>query len=211
MSTASNSYLDFVRAQSRLNPCLESLTQFLAQPRPNRSRGTTRVHCVEVGPDSTTIFETGIIDVILESRSCQPGRAEAEVLGYVLIIEDIGPDAVELLGSELDIDPLFFCSHINTSMPTKKENTPLPPALALFPSQLKFKESLHIHSQRVFEFDKSKDFSKAPYHSLLEGHYSRNIRHLPPLTREQTALVRSCCSVTLKRFDERPWLGRRQS
>lgn len=37
-----------------------------------------------------------------------------ELLGKIFVIEDLTKDVIELLGTELDIDPLFFAMHLHT-------------------------------------------------------------------------------------------------
>ena len=39
---------------------------------------------------------------------------EEPPLGRILVIEDLTREVVEVLGSSLNIDPLFFASHIHT-------------------------------------------------------------------------------------------------
>ena len=197
-------YREFVRAQSLLNPCLQSLVDYLSpNPAAPRDRQPS-VHSISVsrnGSLTTNLDLEGLKDLISRKRrvGCE------EPLGIILVIEDICPATVELLGAGLSIDPLFFCDHINTSFP-KSGSDPLPPSLVSFPSVIRNRDFVNIHSQRILDLGPIAKDATASYDVSVFGNYKRNARRLVPLKGRQVALMRSCCSILLKKFPEHPWL-----
>src|SRR6266496_2556940 len=119
------SYGAYVQARCSQNPSLLNLHNFLSNPKARRDG------CRIIAMD----FREGINhpipranvclnDVSSELRKSAFGKTyhkEAEhyrdhpLQGRILIIEDLTKDVVEHLGSELDIDPLFFALHLHTA------------------------------------------------------------------------------------------------
>ncbi|KAK6839827.1 hypothetical protein PG987_005693 [Apiospora arundinis] len=120
-------------------------------------------------------------------------------LGSILVIEDICPATVELLGRRLGIDPIFFCDHINTAFP-RTGSDPLPPHIVSFPSMIRNRGFVNVHSQRILDLGYIADSTTASYDVSVSGNYGRSARRLVPIANRQIALVRSCCSVLLKQF-----------
>lgn len=187
-----------------MNPCLQSLVDYLSpNPAAPRDRQPS-VHSISVsrnGSLTTNLDLEGLKDLISRKRrvGCE------EPLGIILVIEDICPATVELLGAGLSIDPLFFCDHINTSFP-KSGSDPLPPSLVSFPSVIRNRDFVNIHSQRILDLGPIAKDATASYDVSVFGNYKRNARRLVPLKGRQVALMRSCCSILLKKFPEHPWL-----
>ncbi|KAH8692236.1 hypothetical protein BGW36DRAFT_348443 [Talaromyces proteolyticus] len=96
--------------------------------------------------------------------------------GQILIVEDISKDLVEFLGSSLNIDPLFFASHVfaayrNTSMQT--------PDLALLPSRFQSQQYFNTHYHRTVQL-RQKDECLGKKHLIRATNISRKLAILPP-------------------------------
>ena len=61
-----------------------------------------------------------------------PHENNEDQLGRLLVVEDLTADVIELLGSSLEIDPLFFALHLHA---TRSEKTVEQPDVRLLPSK----------------------------------------------------------------------------
>lgn len=160
----SKSYRAYVEAQSSHNPCLLNLRDFLSNPNPNRN--ACRVASLDFFVDSThPISRLVRPDHLLSelelgnSAHVHPEDSDKEgepiegcpLQGRILIIEDLAKDLVELLGSTLDIDPLFFAMHMHS--PQKKGSDRQSPDLATLPSRLRKQDYANILYHRPIIFD----------------------------------------------------------
>ena len=106
-------YQALVERQRARNPCLSMLCKFLA------SCANERNACKIVSLD----FVKGSLKPQREDVEERDIRAKLihrldkerdEILqGRLLIIEDLNPNVIEVLGNTLNVDPLFFASHIH--------------------------------------------------------------------------------------------------
>ncbi|KAH0536595.1 hypothetical protein FGG08_006553 [Glutinoglossum americanum] len=78
-----------------------------------------------------------------------PYGSSENLLGRMLIVEDLTADLVELLGSSLEIDPLFFASHLHTS---RSRKTAKLPDTRLLPSAAKHLKFLSATYHRPISF-----------------------------------------------------------
>ena len=102
---ASRSYEKFVKAQSQRNPCLQNLARFFNSSRIN----ACRIACLEFSEsDMPTLKSLDLVGLQLLLHSPEAGTQSLR--GRLLIIEDLSKDVIEMLGSELGIDPFFFAS-----------------------------------------------------------------------------------------------------
>jgi hypothetical protein len=69
-------------------------------------------------------------------------NAENHLQGRILIIEDLTVELIELLGSELDLDPLFLATHLHTVHRTGMRHQT--PDDATLPSRLYGKDYVNI-------------------------------------------------------------------
>src|SRR5277367_5423907 len=92
------SYTDYVLEQSRRNPYLQNLYQFLIN---EDSRKSCRIALLDfhLGVDRPIGQYINDVDLAasLEEASSSPGR--------LLIVEDLRRNVIEILGSNFDIDP----------------------------------------------------------------------------------------------------------
>ena len=187
------SYMDYVELRAQSNPCINGLERYLLQP------GTRSSNLV-------------YIDYPTERSSAQlkPIRAEADkitnlidtippAITRLILIEDISPQLISLVGNRLDIDPLFFADYVNTSF-ENIELAPPPPSLAILPSLLSQREYLHLHYQQVLDLGEAGLFKNAAYALKTDANVTRNIRRLVPLSGKQLALARATCSLFTKEF-----------
>ncbi|CAI6336384.1 unnamed protein product [Periconia digitata] len=117
-----NTYRDYVETLCLRNPCLLNLQSFLS------SSSTYQRICQFTALD----FREGIarpiarripdIDLVPQELNGIRGANSGEksehrhpLRGRILIIEDLTPEVIELVGTSLDIDPLMFALHLHTT------------------------------------------------------------------------------------------------
>ena len=159
--------------------------------------------CAQTKPDERVGNNVGHDFPLEEKKSHMPvpdATAKPSTIGRMIIIEDLTTEIVEILGSSLDIDPLFFASHIHS---TEKSVRFQAPELTTLPSRYQ-QNSVNIHYHRSI---------------LLQGpsnrmgklmrccNVPRKLAVLPPLKEAQFGLVQHCCSILSTRDKEKRWLG----
>ncbi|KAI4143272.1 MAG: hypothetical protein LQ340_007059 [Diploschistes diacapsis] len=132
------------------NPCLRNLLKFLTLPIHNdKQKIRTTIQALDLygqsPPHSTTIDPRD-----LEIHLTKGLVGKHELQGRVLIVEDPSADTVETVGSCLNIDPLFFASHLYAPAPDVHSQTP---QAAILPSQLKGQGFIAHTYHRVLKFD----------------------------------------------------------
>ncbi|KAH8897040.1 hypothetical protein GQ53DRAFT_499463 [Thozetella sp. PMI_491] len=187
------SYRDFVRSQCRANPCVTGLADYLClepeAPSTIVILDYPQGRQVELSPSVVT--EADLIPLI-HSTSAGCGR--------IILVENIRPSLISLLGEILDIDPVFFAGHVTTGFEDVEE-VPPPPSLALFPSQFAERGQLHLHYQQVLDLGSADAFKGSPYSFETDSNIPRNVRRLPKLSGRQLALARVCCSISMKKLN----------
>ena len=111
----------------------------------------------------------------------------------------------ESLGSCLEIDPFFFCSHIASSY-GDIEKDELPPLMALPPSRLVSGTFINIHHQKVLDLGDEMASSDVPYNLALMANVTRSVRPLPALSGRLIGLLRACTSVMKKDLPGDVWI-----
>lgn len=189
-------YTEFTRLRSEQNPCLSGLVEHME-------------HVSVMAGTSITLLEY-TANARAPSSQTQLGKNElpelfrdtrVQVVGRVLLIENIQPDIINSLGQLLDLDPIFFAEHITTDS-QDIEKAPLPPSLAFCPSQIAKRDHLHIHYQQIVDLGNTTEFKNSKYLLYTDSNVPRNTRRLPHLSGRQLALARGCCSILLKRLDK---------
>ena len=198
-------YKDFIGFRQERNPCVGGLLRFLANKRFPQS--SCHVHTVDFSfdrdmdriPEVKTVSHDDFPSALTPTP---PGQ------GRIIVIEDLHPAFLEVLGSTLDIDPLFFADYVLTSL-DDVETLPAPPSVALAPSQIVSQEDwFHIHYQQIVElFDTDHSIKEFPWVFKTSSNVPRSVRRLPMLQGRQLGVVRGCCSILLKRFSQ-SWIGR---
>ncbi|OAG37291.1 hypothetical protein AYO21_08476 [Fonsecaea monophora] len=121
--------------------------------------------------------------------------------GRIILIEDLHPLIVEILGTALDIDPIFFADHVVTNY-AEIEKSPAPPSVALAPSQIASQaDRVNIHFQQIVDLGAEEGFRNSTWIFNTAANVHRTVRRLPPLSGRQLGIARSCCSVLVKPFE----------
>ena len=124
----------------------------------------------------------------LESLLLNTERADPDLCGRILIIEDLTSKVVETLGYALKIDPLFFANHMDTN----EINIATPrPSVVTLPSTTLSHNFLNLHYHRVIEFEGTRSMETL----LRDMNLRRKVKVLPQTHGVNLGLVRHCCSV----------------
>ncbi|KAI9675558.1 MAG: hypothetical protein M1822_008911 [Bathelium mastoideum] len=108
--------------------------------------------------------------------------------GRLLIIEDLTRDVIEELGDMLNIDPLFFASHIHT--PRKGEADFQSPDTSTLPSRTRPRDFANIHYHRSLTFDVNPPRKRL----LRQANIDRKVMILPGST-PVIGLAQHCVSI----------------
>lgn len=143
-------YTDYVQELCSRNPSLRTLHSFLINPNA-RSHGC-QATALDFRHDTFTPKARPIYDMdqlIYEIRlktSSSVGKeypgADCQFHGRILIIEDLTAEIIQLLGSELDLDPLFLATHLHTVHRTGMRHQT--PDDATLPSRLRGRDYLNV-------------------------------------------------------------------
>ena len=190
------SYQSYIAARTRRNPCLQNLFKFLIDN--SRSRRSCRIACLEFSsvslvPNSKNLDLDGLAN-LLHNQAKENDRLR----GRILIIEDLSKDIIQMLGSNLNIDPFFFASHINAP---HSEIVTTRPYTATLPSAAKSQNFLTLHYHRALEFK-----HKEPL--LQDMNVPRKVKALPPVKNVNIGLARHCCSIMRTVGKDGLWLGK---
>lgn len=205
MTTPQPSYEDLIVARSRTNPCINGLARYVRQP-PFAS--ASRLVVVDYPANDNKLPTTQEITAFELSKllACPNlSTAGPRPQTRVVLVENIQPQTLIILGQILEVDPVFFAGHVNTDF-QDIEKAPLPPSLAFFPSQLAEKGFLYVHYQQVIDLGNSSTFDALPYVLKTDSSPPRNVRRLPPLAGKQLALARGCCSMLSRKMSDGSWI-----
>lgn len=197
------SYREYVEAQVQLNPCFLGLKDFLktAKGGQKTKSGIYRLEYLRDGTQ-TCKEEDRKLEGIVSAIATEGQSSDIQVLGRILFIEDIEPQAVELLGSAFDVNPLFFATYLDTTYERLEKRAP-PPTVTIIPSRLTRNDAFHIHWQRGLSLGEGKSLTRK---LKAECSVLRAIKPIPPLNGVNIGLARTCCSIWLKKFEAKPWL-----
>jgi len=199
-------YSVFVNHVADAKPRLRSLDEFLQDERA-RKQNSSIAKCVKYMRDGTA----HLLDANSKSLS---GKIESFMeddqsgsLGMCVLVEDVNSNDINILGSLLDIDPDFFCGHLNTKYESI-ENRPPTCLMSSLPSLIASQQFVHLHYQRVLEMgDMARSLKIAAKFCLL-GNSSRLVKRMPSLSGKYMGLARACFSVFYKKLPNDRWIGR---
>jgi len=201
-------YQAHVKAQCSLNPSLLNLFQFLSNPKPDRHECQIVALDFQEGferPVSKSINSTNLLYSQLQDRTFgEPNDKERKyhkdhlLQGRIIIIEDLTKEIVEILGSDLDIDPLFFALHLHTAQ--KEGMSRQSPESATLPSRLISKNYININYHRAITFDTA----SPSWRLLRDTIVDRKVVVLPSTT---IGLAQHCASIIYTKKKTRFWIG----
>ncbi len=194
------SYKSFVEARTQWNPCLKNLSQFLHDDM--ASQHTCHITSLDFssasGPPSRRNLDLDSLAMLLRGTA----KGKDELCGRLLIVEDLSNQVLETLGSLLNIDPLFFASHIDTF---QIDIATTRPSTVTLPSTMRSQNFLNLHYHRIVEFENLK--SKQVLHRDMN--VPRKVKILPRTKGNDIGFVRHCCSILKIERKDGLWLGRR--
>lgn len=193
-----SSYKSFVAARTQQTSCLRNLLAFLQND--TVSQHPCRVICVDFssayGPPSRRSLDLDDLTLLLRKTSNEKG----DIYGRLLIVEDLSNDVVETLGSLLDIDPLFFASHIDIF---QDDIATTRPSTATLLSTMRSQNFLTLPYHRVIEFENLESNQGL----LRDMNVPRKVAVLPRLKGVNVGLARHCCSILRSESKDGLWLG----
>jgi hypothetical protein len=214
--TIMKSYQKHVEEQCIRNPCLSNLCRFLSDPHSKQKdcriasldffagaisptqRIIGRLHSelldgCDMGPDDK-------VGCSVDSDFEDIRSKKSHLLGRILIVEDLTKEVVEVLGSCLDIDPLFFATHIHAPWKELESQTP---DLATLPSRMRLTNYTNIHYHRTIVFEKV----LPPGRKLLrDANVDRKIMVLPMTNSKRIGLAQHSVSI-LRITRDTHWIG----
>ncbi|ORY02295.1 hypothetical protein BCR34DRAFT_605646 [Clohesyomyces aquaticus] len=209
-------YQAYVENDCRRRPSLDGLRQFLSNPVSGNQ--ACRITSLDFYRNSQKPQKTALdlrtlrsyLDVhdSDSSAGCERSNPFAgeitesqHVNGRIFIIEDLTKDIIELLGSALVIDPMFFAAHVHAAGDESQNQTP---DRSMLPSQLKRRNFINILYHRTIQFDENVSL---PYNTLRRyTNVPRKVVVLPISEDRHVGLVQHCTSV-LCVTHKRLWLG----
>jgi hypothetical protein len=104
------SYSSFVKALATEIPGLTPLAKLVAELSQPDTKNTT-IRCLEFRKQGLVPFEATNLELL--SAKIQEFKSDVKLgdAGLCVLIEDINPSYIDMLGALLDIDPRFFSAH----------------------------------------------------------------------------------------------------
>lgn len=201
-SSLLRSYRSFVGGRTHRNPHFKQLHDFLQND--TTSQHACRIVCLEFfsGDGSPTRRSLDLDD--LASLLDGEVRRRENLYGRILFIEDMSNNAVEILGSLIKIDPIFFASHIDTF---KVDIVKTRLQTAVLPSTKRSQNFINLHFHRVIEFENLL-FDQTMFREI---NIPRMIKVLSQFKGMNLGLVRHCYSILKTEGKDGLWLGKRAS
>jgi hypothetical protein len=196
-------YSEYVKALCPRNPSLLNLYNFLSYPRARQHGSRVAALDFRAGhehPLTRAIEGIDYLPAELHNKaSTESGEGKYPLQGRILIIEDLTKDVVEILGSTLEIDPLFFAMHLHTNHRTgMRQQTP---DEATLPSRLINQNYMNFSYHRSITCD-----SVDPFGGRLLRDTSID-RKLVFLRSTTIGLAQHCASVMKVQRNNGFWLG----
>ena len=192
------SYKSYVQARTQWNPCLKNLFNFLHDD--SASRHPCHITSLEFssasGVPSRRNLDLDSLTLLLSGTF----KENTDICGRILIVDDISSHVLETLGSLLNIDPLFFASHIDTF---RIDVSTTRPSTVTLPSTTRSQKFVNLHYHRVVEFE-NLESSQVMHRDM---NVPRKVKILPRLGGINVGLVRHCCSILNTQGRDGLWLG----
>ena len=194
------SYRSFIVARMQQCPCLQRLLAFLRKG--GSSKYGCRIVCLEFSSSTTlpcrrSLDLNGLIATLSDTE-----KESGNISGRLLIIEDLSSCMIEILGSLLNIDPLYFASHLDTfgdDIGTTR------PSTVVLPSTMISQNFLNLQCHRVIELELGNlDPGCELYRDI---NVPRKVALLPRTKGRILGLARHCCSMLKTESKDGLWLG----
>lgn len=198
-------YQRYVDTRTEHNPCVQNLANFLSSPRPRDSKvkivsldfydGISRPEhrnvLVKELPQLLDAFHRqDNKEMHLQPQQVnEKGSKEPNRYLKLLLVQDLTKDVIELLGTSLNIDPIFFASHVHTSFKGGGIQTS---DVALLPSRVRTQNYINIHYHRTVTFD---GVLKPPKKLFRDGNLDRKVVVLPLTGRTYIGLAQHSISI----------------
>ena len=196
----SSSYRSYVGRRTRQDPHFKQLHEFLQND--TVSQHACRITCLEFFIGDGSPSRWGLDLDGLASLLNGEVRRRKSLCGRILLVEDVSNDAVEILGSRMNIDPLFFACHMDTSE-IDISKTRL--QTAILPSTRRCQNFLNLQYHRVLEFENLKSDQTI----FRDMNVSRKVKILSQFKGINIGLARHCCSILKTEGKDGLWLGER--
>lgn len=192
------SYKSFVAERSQQDPHLGDLREFLQKDA--TSQHACRIACLDFFSADGPPRRRNLSRESLKSIVCDKPEAD-NLCGRLLIVEDVSSDVVETLGSLLNIDPLFFASHMDTAeVDIKKTRL----QTAILPSTRMSHNFLNLQYHRVIEFG-NLNSDQTIFRNM---NLSRKVKILSQFKGVNVGLARHCCSIMRTQGNHGLWIGK---
>ena len=195
-----SSYRSLVVARMQQCPCLQNLLGFLENA--GSSKYACRIISLEFSSSTALPYRRSLDLNELISLLCNEDKESGKLIGRLLIVEDLSNYVIEILGSLLNIDPMFFACHIDTF---GDEVGITRPSTAMLPSTMVSQNFLNLQYHRVIELELG---------NLNSGHelyrdinVPRKVALLPQTKGRHLGLARHCCSILKTESKDGLWLG----
>lgn len=205
------SYKDYAEAQCLRYPSLTALCHFLSDPAsdryPCRIAALRFFDGIRV-PSTSDIKPSDLRSELApqtpqrEIRSSKDRDKEKwhNLLGEILIVEDLTRNVVETLGAMLDIDPMFFAKHLADSRFTFFDpSTPQ--------SRSWLKSYINVFYHRVISFEEQVTPVASPLNVSRTSNVPRKVVVFPAMGSTKIGLIQHCCSMLMISRSQQPWLG----
>lgn len=198
-------YRDYVAALCQRNPSLLTLKNFLCNPKARHYGCQMAALDFRKGLSKPGMRKIADIDYLptelvgkADHLTCELDH-QYPLQGRILIMEDLTVDVVELLGAELDIDPLFFAMHLHTVHRTGMRHQM--PDEATLPSRLRSNDYINISYHRPLTCDNA-DFPAGKW--IRDAAVDRKVVLLRSTT---IALASHCASVVKVQRSNGFWIS----
>lgn len=195
-----SSYKSYVQARTQWNPCLKKLSDFLHDD--SASQHPCHITSLDFssasGVPSRRNLDLDSLTLLLSGTI----QGKDKTCGRLLIVEDSSNQVLETVGSSLNIDPLFFASHVHT---LQVDISTTRPSTVTLPSRTRSQHFMNLHYRRLVEFENLED-SEVLYREM---NVPRKVKILPRLKGINVGLVQHCCSILQTQGRDGLWLGTR--
>lgn len=192
-------YRNHVITQSERNPCLSRLHKFLDDANSRRHLSGIATLRFFHGSDEP-LFQRHEQDDLYSIITRDISSDQSHLRGQILLIEELSADVVEILGTVLDIDPLFFTSYIYGADRSVNGQTP---DLATLPSRTRRVNYLNVWYQRTIVLQEQSDQQQK---LLRDMNISRKVVILPSINETTVGLVQHSCAVLKDVHERNSWL-----